>query len=560
MRVATVSAMDGCTLTRASFTDVTPDVFQSQGMYEIGMHQYYASCQEARMAGYRESNLMSLMMGNIKNIKSWMVKSKITPTKSIIQPYVTMQQRRNVNSNYWKVASGTPAVGAGTGSVPVHAWDLVIQNHGQTYGTTLPVADLYRYFLPGHFLNVEYVDTTGTARQLVYKITASATNGSNVTTVTVVPNVSEAGWGAYTAAQKLPFQIGGLAGGNAEAGTIGIVLGNSVSDYESYTYQGAAENSLSLINFFLQTFRRREAYSDAYMQAMAATMVSPYFQTFRELPLAKQRAERMRKWEAEILASLFWGDVINEFQTPELFRGLPQVVDTDQPDCVLEYKANLVGYHNLLNQGSCTQRTDHSGNALNLDTVFTYLYNLKRAREADGNSVDTVDGITDRFTFGRTQAMLIKLLAAKYGVVSHREYSPNQPLNFSENVKWDYDMFKLPADMGGVNFALFTDRFFDDKLSAAANSNAQRQLWLPDFTDFKWGIAGTNQAARRTNVNDRLYQDQININEKHIMHNSMTCTAIVEDPARHRIMKNFADACPTLTVGGCSLQPVENVA
>lgn len=558
MRVATVSAMDGCSLTRASFSDVTPDVFQSQGMYEIGMHKYYASCQEAKMAGYRESNLMSLMMGSIRNIKSWMSKQKIGTSQSIIQPYISMRQRRNVNTNYWQVASGTPAVGAGSGQTPAHAWDIVIQRNPSTYAG-LPndstyLSTLSRYFLPGHYLNVEYKDSANASHQLIYKIISAATNGSNVTTVTIAPNYTEAGWGDLSAADKLPYQIGGVSGGNAESGTIAMVLGNSVSDYESWGHQAPAENSLSLIHFWLQTFRRREAYSDAYMQAMAATMVSPYFSEFRELPMAKQRAERMRKWENEILNSLFLGDRIDENQTVEGFRGLPRVVDTDNPDCTLEYKSNLIGYHPQLDV--CGRLTDHANTPLSLDMVATRLYQLKRAREAEGGEVDTIDGITDRVTFGRIQTVLIKTLKAKYGVESQRWYEPNQPLNFSENVKWNYDLFKLPPDMGGVNFALFTHKFFDDKLSAASNSSAQRQLWLPDFSDFKWGVAGTNQAARKTNENDHLYQEQIEINMKHIQHNSMTCTAIVEDPNRHAIEKGFSDACPTITVTGCDVSNV----
>ena len=119
-----------------------------------------------------------------------------------------------------------------------------------------------------------------------------------------------------------------------------------------------------------------------------------------------------------------------------------------------------------------------------------------------------------------------------------------------------YNVYQLPSDLGGYELAVYTDQFFDDKLSAFDPSiqNRGRVLWGIDWSDFALGIAGTNSAVRQTNIYDNLYNCVITPNITHYMLNSTTWTTIVEDPARHQIIHNFSNACPVLTVPGCDLK------
>lgn len=552
-RIINVSSSAGCTLTRASIQGMTPNMFEAQGFTEIGMDKVYANLREARVAGYRESTLQMLLMSRITNIKGALSKTKISTSESVILPYISRRQRRNIQSNYWKIASGTPTPGANTLNIPASSWDLVVQNSPSPLANTLQNLD--QYFLPGKYLFVEYADAaTQVAYNNCYKIIAAATV-SGVTTVTVAPNYSAAGWAALTAAQKLVYQIGGLTGGNAVAGTTAYLGVNSVSDFESYKGQDNAENTNSLINFWPQTSRIAHEYTDEYLRALNDALTSNYFKLFRQLPLAEQKRIQQAKYDRDMLNSAFYGQQINEFQTVETYQQLEQVVDPANPSCVLEYKANALGFRTQL--ANCGRVFDHQGNPLNLDTLLATLYLVIRAREADGTMVDTIDIGTDRFTAGIIQDIMIAYYKAKYGVNTTRFYEPNQKLEFEGQVYLTYNKYQLPPELGGYYIAVYTDRFFDDKLAAMAGANRGHVLWILDWSDIELGVAATNSAVRMTNIMDALYNYTIKINIKHVTMNSMTWCPIIEDPNRHYIVENFSSACPKLTVSGCSLSQPE---
>lgn len=548
-RIINVSSSAGCTLTRASIQGMTPNDFEAQGFKEIGMDKVYANLREARVAGYRESTLQMLLMSRISNIKSSLTKTKIPPSESVILPYVSRRQRRNINSNYWSITAGAPTPGAGTGDIPTAAWDLTVTNNPSPLANTLQNLD--KYFLPGKYLFVEYSDaTTSVAYSNAYKIIAAATV-AGVTKVTVTPNYTRDGWNALTAPQKLVFQIGGVNGGNAAAGTIGYLGANSVSDFESWKGQDVAENTNSLIHFWLQTSRLVFEYNDQYLEALDAALTSNYFKLFRQLPLAEQKRIQQAKFDRDMMNSAFYGQQISEKQNVETYNQLDQVVDPANPNCVLEYKANALGFKTLLS--NCGRVLDHQGNPLNLDSLFNTLYYIARAREADGTQVEVIDIGTDKDTSGMILDIMVQYYKAKHGVNYTRFYQPDQALKFNDEVMLKYNLYQLPPEFGGYSFAVYTDRFWDDKLAAMGGANRGRTLWILDWSDIELGVAATNSRMTMTNIADQLYNYVIKPNIKHVSLNSMTWSAIIEDPNRHYIVENFSNACPKLTVAGCNV-------
>ena len=95
-RIINASPSTGCTLTRADIQGLTPNMFESFGFQEIGMDKVYANLREARLAGYRENTLQTLLMSRITNIKGQLMKSKISPSESVILPYISRRQKRNI--------------------------------------------------------------------------------------------------------------------------------------------------------------------------------------------------------------------------------------------------------------------------------------------------------------------------------------------------------------------------------------------------------------------------------------------------------------------------------
>lgn len=560
-RIINVDASTGCTLTRASIYGMTPNDFEAQGYKEVGMDKYYATLREARLAGYRENTLQALLMSRVTNIKPQLTKTQIPNSPSVILPYISRRQKRVIQSNYWKVVSGTPNAQAGKGSTPASAWDVVVTNTGSPYANTL--TNLEQYFLPGKVMFIEYANSsTHVAYQLQYKILGAKTVGTT-TTVTLEPNYSAAGWAALAAASKLPYQIGGVSGGNAVSGTIAYLGPNSVSDYESWGGQDNAENTNSLIHFWPQTSRIVHEYTDEYLKALNAALTSNYLKEFVQLPLAEQKRIQRAKYDRDMLNGAFYGQKINEFQTVENYRSLPKVVDPSNPDCVLEFKCNALGFDTQLSD--CSRSTDHAGAAINMETWLAKLYLLKRAREVEGNVVDTIDVMTDRFTAGFIFDWFMAFYKAKYGVVNNRNYSAGQELKFENQVELTYNTYQLPPELGGFNLAVFAHPFFEDKLTAMAYAAGQtsatnaaadrgRALWALDWSDIELGMGGTNSVVRRTNEADELYQYVMKINVKHVTMESTKWCPIIEDPNRHSIEKNFDATCPTgITVSGCTV-------
>lgn len=543
-RIINVDATTGCSLTRATIQAMTPQVFANQNYTEIGMDKIIQRSREARAAGVVESTLEMLLMSSLKSIKGELTRQPIGPNESVILPYIYRRQKRNIQSNYWAVTAAVATPGAGTGSIAASSTDLTVTFSYSPYASPLNAPE--QYFLTGKYIVVETVDpTTKVAYSLLYAITSAANVNPTTAKVTAVPNYSAAGWAALSGPQQgtyLPTK--GLA----------YLLQNSVSDYESWCNQDVAENTNKLLTYWLQTSRETHKYTDEYLKALNAALTSGYFKDFRELPLAEQKRILHAKWTRDWINSVFYGDRINENQTVETYAQLPQVVDPNNSGCVLEYKANALGFYPQL--ANCGQVFDHQGNPLSIDNLAQVGYNLKRAREATGGTVERIDFGTDRFTAGAILQIMSQFYKAKYGTNIERFYQPNQELTFEKEVMLRYNVYQLPEDLGGYELAIYTDQFFSDKLSAfdpSINSRG-RTLWGIDWSDFTLGIGATNSAVRQTNIYDNLYNCVITPNITHYMLNSTTWTTIVEDPARHQIITNFSNGCPVLTVPGCDLK------
>jgi hypothetical protein len=271
--------------------------------------------------------------------------------------------------------------------------------------------------------------------------------------------------------------------------------------------------------------------------------------------LAEQKALQHQKFMRDMMNSVFFGQRINEHQTVEAYRSLPGVVDPANPECTLEYKANALGLETQLSD--CSRIDDLVGAALSLDNLASAGYDLKRAREASskGAVIDRIEFGTDRYTKGRIFDTMVSFYKAKYGVNLERHYQPNQKLTFRDQVELTYDVFQLPSELGGYELAIWTHPYFDDKLNAFATASAPRGrlLYGVDWSDFTLGIAGSTSVQRQTNVADNLYNCVIKPNINHYQLSSTKFCPIIEDPARHKIIKNFSDSCPSLTVQGCSV-------
>lgn len=544
-RIVSVGASTGCSLTRADINGMTPQMFADQDADEVKMDDIIANAQEARMAGYIETPMDMLLMGAVAPIKGALNQISIPGQGSVILPYFYRQQKHNINANSWKVSAGAAAPGAGTGGAHPGLWNLTVQNNPSVYASALK--DLERYFQPGKYVLVEALDGSGNSISMQYKVIATAnatTGGTEQATITVEPSVTNSGWSALSASEKADYQ---LTAGNL------LILANSVSDYESWAYNDAHDNPNDLLTYWLQTSRETHEYNDEYLEALDAALTSNFWKKFKQLPLAEQKRQQHARYMKSWQHSLFYGQKINENQSEETYKQLPTVVDPVNPSCTLEYKANAKGIKTLLQD--CGRWLDHQGNPLSVESLISTLQNVKRARQADGGTIDRIDIMTDRETAGKIYQMMSSFYAAKYGVTTVRNYAEKGQLAYDSQIVFNYHVYQLPPDLGTYELCVFHHEFFDDRLLAFDSSirNRGRTVWAIDWSDVQVGIAQTNSATRMTNEADDIYNTIIKANIHHYQLNSTKWSVVVEDPNRHYGIDNFNDDCPVLTVAGCTI-------
>ena len=449
------------------------------------------------------------------------------------------------------------------------------------------LTNLGRFFTPGSYLLLENLDdaTGANAQNVVFKVIESASqkdDGSGTNTGTanayyaalvVEPNYSASQWAAdATGGASTTATRQGLRKWCPRAGVV-TLMANSVSDYEKYCVQGPAINPTNLISYWSQTTRWTHKYSDEYLKALQAPLTSNWFKKFRELPLAQQRKQQEMRAERAFYNTVFYGDQINENQTVEGYTNLPTVTDPDEngDSCTIEYKANALGIRTQLAECSKVYggalATNGAAGALNLDVLFETIYQLKRYREAQSGNVDTIDIMTDRFTAAQVRDVMIKYYKSKYSTDINMFINLGQKvLDMDNAVALEYNSYYLPDQ--GVNMAIFTDTYFDDRVAAfnnatntapatnvtAATSRARgRSMWLIDWSDVAVNLMGTKSVKRQTNVADDQYNCVIQPNIKHYVLNSKKFEVRIGDPNRHAIIENITEGCPTITVSGCDL-------
>lgn len=540
-RVIAVDDSCGCTLTRANIRAMTPQDFADQAMKEVGMDRIIAQTKEARTTGVPERSLIDLFNSKMVPLK----KTNISGSQSIIAPFTMRPQRHRLNINNFSIQTGFALPGGPFVDIRKVQWVIKVNTGPSPFKS--PLVKLERYFLPGRYIMVFTQDAvTKVNRSLQFKIISAVNSNEGAfekADVVIEANYTLAGWNALSSGEKTVY--------NPTRGTL-ILMANSVSDYESWCYNDASDNAIKLLVYWEQTSRDTHCYNDEYLAALAAPLTSEYWKRFKNLPLAQQRKQQAIAAEKVRLNTYFYGQRINENQTVEGWTNLPQVVDPNtaiNPDCVLEYKANTLGIRTQLQD--CGRVTDMQGATLNLDTLFEVFYNLKRNREADSSSVEVIDLFTDRFTSSRILEVMNSYYKLKYGTETTRFYKPGEKLRFDNQVMFTYNLYDLPDQ--GMQIAVYTDSYFDDRLSQFDNEikSSGRSLWAIDWSDIEIGIIKTASATRKTNELDNLYNCVIKPNINHYQLNSTTYAVMVQDPNRSALVENFSGDCPTVTATPC---------
>lgn len=556
-RTVAIDASCGCTISRMTITGLTPTDIVNFANSEIDLARLVLEAREAKILGVPERGLEMLLKGKITNIKPEMVIQKIDG-QSIIQPFIMRTQESFINDNYFKIESGTPTPTAGTGSIPASAWDITVVLGGAWINDG-GISKLEQSFVVGSTLIVHTWDSisTKTALTLQFTILASVNadaGGTFKAKVTIAPNLTAAEWTALTAQQKALYHP---AFGMAQTAA------NNVDDREAYCNQQRADLNKRIILNWIQTSRNTICSQQSYeevLDAILAGRVNDYLKGFKYLDLAKQEKQKMARANREWMNSVMYGQIINGNQTESLWRSLPPVNDPLDSTCQLGVHANALGFFTLLN--NCNRVIDLGGAALSLDYIInTVLYPLRRNREAEGDSVQVIDSMTNRYMSAVIYETMSKYYTARYGVEVTRFAKIGEKITHEGFLFFNYNVYDIPD--AGVQWAVYVDDYFNDFVDAFNQrivgwdfKTRANSIWFIDWSDISIGVMKTNTVTRKypdMGGIPEAYKCVMQPNVSTYRMNSKTFTPLLDRPNRHLIIHNMTFACPVVTIPGCTV-------
>jgi hypothetical protein len=550
----------GCTITRASFPAMTPAKLVEMGMDQIAAAEAVANAVEAKAIGVREKGLMALLRGQTRSIKTNITMEKFGD-QQIAAPFILRNQRSEFNANYWSLESSAAAPTAGT-DLPNHARRFKIKSGRPIAGFSTSLTKLERYFLPGMTLTVE--TWTGTVSKAAsvqsFEIVAAGNDdvngaGEPQAWVDVVPiEITLAGWTALTEEQRAEYSP-----------TFGVVIlgANSISEYEDYCHQQPVDMSRKMIVDWIQDTRSAFKVNDEYKAALEAILrgkVNPYQQKYNFLDIMEQRKAAEERENQIFFNSVFYG-VPYAGQSVNDYRDvLPKVYDPEDSNCILGYKARAEGIFTKL--ALCGRVRDLAGAPLDLDQLFSWLYQLRMHRDVDGGASNMViDCLTSFWNKNLIFDVMTKYYTARYGVGISKWYQRNQKIQHNDWVSFEYDIYDIPD--AGCQLVVYHDDYFTHR-SNQFNRNVGldvdfaprgNTLWFLDLTDIRIGEGGTSQVVRKHPDPTvlALYKCRMKHNSTEYILKNRRWTVMLDRPHRHLIVHNFSSECPTVTVRNCTV-------
>jgi hypothetical protein len=535
-------------LTKADVKALTPDELVNLAAIGYGeAHMLYRQALLGRLSGVRESSLYDLLLSRVKKVKRSEFAIQGRGGRSFFAPWILEEREDNINITSFAITAGiaNPDAGTTVGGIAYHAgsWKITVANSSSPYATQ--VNQPHRYFLKGEHIIVLNLSSEGAAQNPVFVVENAVNNDGTTGFVFIRPLFTTAGWNALTSDQKAVYQP-----------TLGVAqLGaNSVSDYESWCENQPVELSRRMVYHWLQTMRFTRTWDDEmekYLDYIFAGNVNPYLDRFRELPMSEQNKRQFALYQRKLMATLFWGQKIDENQTVEGYQNLPQIVDP-RTGTFIEYKTNLEGIYPKLDQGG--RVIDYAGAGLDFNVLEEQLYSLKRHREAEGGTVEEIDVMVDRHTANRIKSLMTRYYQAKYGTSWQQHFGSNEAVRFDQNkVLWNRQSYEFDEAHVVLN-VLVEEAMSDFRLHFPTQIRSRGNfMWFLDWSDIS--LATTNSASRTSATPDLAtdpeFKCTIKANITRYEMESVTMTPMIGDESRHLVLTNFSDDCPRYAVQTC---------
>lgn len=546
-----------CSLVNTNFRALTPDVIEGMNMTAY-TEDIFARMIESRAVGVVPDTWHELLMSRIAERGKDSLMKRSAGRTTQFAPYNYRWRKRNTRLSPFNIVSGAAHPQAGVGAVPASAWQIVVNTGPSPYAT--PFKNLARFFLDGLYLSVEHHNQQSlVAYRSAHQIYAKEDIDESTARVTIVAPYTNAEWAALSALNKKKFQ--------PTFGSVNL-LSNNVSDYENYCPTPPADMAKELILDPIQTSRETRARSQNYIDALKNIMagnVNPFLREFRNLPEAERNKLEFEYWQRVWSNAVLFNDRISQAQKDDPtwadIEALPAVTDIEDAGCILDRKANALGVITQLTNAG--RRIDVQGGNFPLDLLLEQSEEIRRNRQLDGGSHETIDWWVDKYTKDQWDMAFSRYLKDKYDYMINRYITPGQVVvDGTKIVMFEYTVYDIPHKH--LRIGVFTHRFFDDRLlgftdgtnGSVNNRNRGRMAFAPDWSDLQIGLFETNSVKREFNNNITAQADinrvcRMKLNTKYYDMRSFTWNVEIGDYSRWGLFENFNDACPALTARVC---------
>lgn len=527
----TVTLCDAKPLT----SDQLTDTYMTSGDYKV-MGALFQTDFEIRMCEAVQNGLYDFFRAASVNLSKKIQTNRVNSGLIQIAPFVLARQYSPINNEYWRVYSG-----AASGETN---WRFNVESTNN-----IPF-DL-RSFQATEIVFVSGLTGGGTSVKTAYQIVSAVDNGDGTGQVIMTPVNA----GSFLDADRLVNVTEGLL----RRGT------NNKSDYESFCNEAPAYTNWKNVPFFVQSSRTTMCKSETYDKWRKLLLEgNPLYKEFGDVDEIQKNKQLGADWQKRWVNAIFWQKPISASQTLAAYDNLADintaadgVFDVSGGECVGK-RANATGIYEQL--AECNRVQDLQGAQLNLPAFFRAIYNIMRVRQGVGSSAAmSVDVFTDTTTADKWRTGMFAYYKAKLGssVDIHMNIGPGEakiaPFGFS------YQSYKLlwPAN---VTINIVTNLFFDDAVTAAVAAgvgDAERYLWVLDFSGIYPGILATNRQVLKNGdlktlaaLDGSTFGCAMNVLTKENTLTSTTYTVVVECGASNGVLENFADEIPSNTDDG----------
>lgn len=461
---------DTCgTVTRSTIANLTPsdlDTLFFKGGLFADLDAWFTTQIELKACGVPTNGLYDwIMSGADRTIgKSLLNTVKSQGSPSLLQPFIKAKQDSVINTDCWTVVNGAAynaaysdtqpgtVVGLMTAG-PLTAADIALGTSGDrivrvisSYGVVMTS----KWFQERQVLHI-FNRVSGVAKDGAWKVIAaeSSTDGGYTDVLLHSQNA-----GSSNAADLTP--------------TTGILLEgvNNVNDYERWCNNKPNYDGRKIVPFWFQTMRRTRCVDSEYMKVFARLIQSNRaFAEFGDMSITQRNAQDEMNYQKNLVNAIFFNKPISANQTLALWESLEAIntftstkLDPGTGGAIVGRRANFIGIEEQLYR--CGRYIDLGNQPLNLYELLIELFNIQRAREAQGRTVTDIDIYTDPVSRADFMTAYIAYTVKEYGSSFRLNYEvPKKGSNPQLGFVWDTYQFKHPA---GININVVSHNAFAD--------------------------------------------------------------------------------------------------